>query len=464
METKTKIVCTLGPASKDVRTLTRMGRAGMDVVRLNFSHGTHEDHERLIRNVRLAEKQSGKRFTLIQDLQGPKIRVGNLPEKGVRLAKGATVVFTTSSSPGEEEIPVTLARLHRDVKKGEVFLFDDGKMEGRVSRVVGQRIHVEVVRGGVLLSHKGLNIPESHLRIPALSEKDRKDVRFGVKMGVDYVALSFVRSAEDVRALRRMLDTAGSAGKRIRIIVKIEKREAVDRFDEILRRTDAVMIARGDLGIELPAQEVPVIQKDLIERCRRSGIPVIVATQMLESMISSPLPTRAEVSDVANAVADHADAVMLSGESAVGQNPVQAVQMMNETIRAMEASRFDDQERIEIPESEAPALGPTLHVLSESTGRPPILFVIQDDGLLHDIARERIESAMFFCTTDELLARQVQLRWGIETVLMSKKKDRVGAAIDAVRSLRRLKAKQTHIVLTEHGEESVSIEVRGMSV
>ena len=294
MHKRTKIICTLGPSSKDVRTLVRMGRAGMDVVRLNFSHGSYEDHEKLVRNVRLAGKQLGNDFAILQDLQGPKIRVGELPEKGVRLVAGKEIIFSTAEHLVEGDIHVTLSRLHEDLKKGDRLLLDDGKLEVHVTRVEGRRIHTEVIQGGVLTSHKGLNIPGAHLKVSALSEKDRADARFGVKLGVDFVALSFVRSAQDVKDLRKLLDGEGKAGKAIKIVVKLEKPEAIERFDEIVRYSDAVMIARGDLGIEVEASEVPVIQKDLIEKCRALAVPVVVATHMLESMIQNSRPTRAE--------------------------------------------------------------------------------------------------------------------------------------------------------------------------
>ncbi|MCR4278830.1 MAG: pyruvate kinase [bacterium] len=424
MHKRTKIICTLGPSSKDVRTLVRMGRAGMDIVRLNFSHGAYEEHEKLARNVRLAGKQLGKEFAILQDLQGPKIRVGDLPEKGVRLVAGKEIVFSTAEHPEEGDIHVTLSRLHEDLKKGDKLLLDDGKLEVRVTRVEGRRIHTDVVQGGVLMSHKGLNIPGAHLKVPALSDKDRSDARFGVKLGVDFVALSFVRSAEDVKDLRRLLDSQGKAGKAIKIVVKIEKPEALERFDEILRYTDAVMIARGDLGIEVNASDVPVIQKELIAKCRAANTPVIVATHMLESMIQNSRPTRAEVSDVANAVEDHADAVMLSGESAVGQNPVQAVQMMADTILAMEESRFDDVDTVEFPTTKKIGfdLGPTLKVLAESMENPPIIVCEPNGERIREISSVRIEAPLFACVWDATRARQLRLLWGVESMVVKKGK------------------------------------------
>lgn len=465
MRKRTKIIGTLGPASKDVRTLVRMGKAGMDIVRLNFSHGTHEDHERLVRNVRLAGKQLGNDFCILQDLQGPKIRVGDLPEKGVRLVAGKEVVFSTERQPADGEIPITLARLHEDIKKGDRILLDDGKLETRVLRVQERRIHTHVIQGGTLTSHKGINLPGADLRLPALSEKDRSDARFGVKLGVDYIALSFVRSAQDVADLRRLLDGLGKAGRQVRIIVKIEKPQALERFDEILRHADAVMVARGDLGIEVDAATVPVLQKEIVEKCRLAGKPVIIATHMLESMIHNPRPTRAEVSDVANAVEDHADAVMLSGESAVGENPVRAVQMMADTIISMEQSRFDDVKTIEIlcGKDNRTELGPTIKVLAEALGRPPIIICDPRGEVAPDIAKVRIESPLFVCVTDETITRQMRLVWSVEPVMIKKRKkieQSLDIAIAQLVTMRLLKTKTRIIGIVRH-DDDIRIEVRG---
>lgn len=440
-----------------------MGRAGMDVVRLNFSHGSYEDHEKLVRNVRLAGKQLGNDFAILQDLQGPKIRVGELPEKGVRLVAGKEIIFSTAEHLVEGDIHVTLSRLHEDLKKGDRLLLDDGKLEVHVTRVEGRRIHTEVIQGGVLTSHKGLNIPGAHLKVSALSEKDRADARFGVKLGVDFVALSFVRSAQDVKDLRKLLDGEGKAGKAIKIVVKLEKPEAIERFDEIVRYSDAVMIARGDLGIEVEASEVPVIQKDLIEKCRALAVPVVVATHMLESMIQNSRPTRAEVSDVANAVEDHADAVMLSGESAVGKNPVLAVQMMSDTICAMEESRFDDVKIVEISVGKNANFdfGPTLKILAASMGNPPI--IICDPMGTHSmaIASVRIEAPVFACVTNATRERQLRLIWGVVPVIIKKQTGAamLKTALDYLVKSRAIKSK-ANIVGVVVEKKVIHIEIR----
>lgn len=453
MSKRTKIVCTIGPASKDPATLLKMGQAGMDVARLNFSHGTHEDHLHIFKRLGLVGKRLGRPFGILQDLQGPKIRVGDLPKEGVKLVAGKAAVFATGSDIRPEDIPVTLDSLHQDVKKGERLLLDDGLLEVLVQRVEGRRIITEVVQGGLLTSHKGLNLPGTKLRLPALSEKDRSDAVFGTKLGVDIVALSFVRSPEDVRDLRRLLDRRGPTGRRIRIAVKIEKQEAVDRFDDILPLVDAVMVARGDLGIETPASNVPVVQKQIIAACRSRSVPVIVATQMLDSMIRNPRPTRAEVSDVANAVADHADAVMLSGESATGAHPVEAVRVMADTIRAVEASHFDDLNPVDVtmPRDVPEVVGATVRVVVEALGRPPVVIATASGRTARDVSSFRPEVPLYALTFDPNVQRFLRLVWGIEPYLMPRKKTpelMVKAGMAKLKAERKLKTGQRVIVVT----------------
>lgn len=413
LQKRTKIVCTIGPASHDVATMVALGKAGMDVARLNFSHGSHDDHRELYRRLQQAGKKLGRPFTILQDLQGPKIRVGNLPKEGVKLQAGKEAVFSTSAFPRPGDIPVTLHRLHHDVKPGEHLLFDDGLLEVVVRRIDGARIHTDVLIGGVLLSHKGLNLPGTNLHIPALSKKDREDAIFGASLGVDYIALSFVRSPEDVKSLRALLDKT-RGGKGIRIIAKIEKREALERFPSILPLVDAVMVARGDLGIETPAAEVPVMQKQIIDACREIGKPVIVATQMLDSMQRNPRPTRAEVSDIANAVADHVDAVMLSGETASGQYPVDAVRIMSETIQRMEATKYDDLSPLHVPfpTDGAHAIALSTRLLVDAL-RLSHVVVAAGEMHLRALSSFRPEVQIHALAPTALTLRQWQLSWGV---------------------------------------------------
>jgi pyruvate kinase len=309
-----------------------MMKAGMDVARLNFSHATHADHAKLIRLIRRAAKAVGKAVPIIGDLQGPKIRLGVLPEKGVMLKNGDTVT-----------LPVTYLNLYRYVKKGNRIYIDDGIIETTFQRGSRGKIVVKVVNGGLVTSHKGLNFPDSTLRVATFTTKDRDDALFGIEQRVDWFALSFVTKASQVAALKRLIKQKTRTGKpRARVIVKIEKHEAIDHLESIIRAADGIMIARGDLGVEIDPQEVPIRQKEIIHAARHAGKPVVVATQMLDSMIRNPRPTRAEVSDVANAVFDCASGVMLSGESASGKYPLQAVKMMAKIVKEAEASCYDD--------------------------------------------------------------------------------------------------------------------------
>jgi len=313
-----------------------MMKAGMDVARLNFSHGTHQGHTKLIKALRKSAENINVPLTIIGDLQGPKIRVGDVPEDGIEFEADEKIVFSTAVDVYDEDdglVPVTYDKMHKDVKKGHRVLIDDGLIEVEVTSVSGKEVRTKVITGGTITSHKGMNFPDSTLSLSSLTRKDKNDVMFAVKQGVDWLALSFVTGAKDIKTLRRLIKRSTKKDQEApRIIVKIEKREAIENFDEILEEVDAVMVARGDLGIEIPAEEVPVRQKEIIEKCRTSAKPVVVATQMLDSMIRNPRPTRAEVSDVANAVCDHADAVMLSGESAIGDYPVKAVKTMASAI------------------------------------------------------------------------------------------------------------------------------------
>ncbi len=400
--------------------MVKLGEMGMDVARLNFSHGTYAEHAKLFQHLTQAGKKLGKPFGILQDLQGPKIRVGDIAKAGIKLEVDAEAVFTTEKKTRVGDIPVTLPELHRDVKKGERMLFDDGLLEVEVTRVVGRRIHTRVIEGGLLLPHKGLNLPGTKLHIPALSKKDRADALFGVKLGVDFVALSFVRSPDDVKELRQLLNRAGENGKRIHIIAKIEKGEAVERFGEILPLCDAIMVARGDLGIETPADTVPVVQKQLIDACRERGTPVIVATQMLDSMQRNARATRAEVSDVANAVADHADAVMLSGETASGKFPIESVKIMAETIRTMEASVYDNVNPfgVHMPTDAAHALCLAARTLVDTMNIQTV--TVQDESLTlaRRLSSFRPETRILAAVPDAHLGRLLRLVWGVEAEVL----------------------------------------------
>ncbi|TAL19954.1 pyruvate kinase [Patescibacteria group bacterium] len=425
---RTKIVCTIGPATAKPAVMEKLVRAGMNVARLNMSHGSLAAHAKLIRNLRLAAEKTGEPLALLLDLQGPKIRVGDLPKQGLKLRAGEEVVFTTLAA-AKGKILVTHKTLHKDVKKGDQILLDDGLLEVKVESVRGKDIKAKVIVGGVLASHKGMNFPGATLSVSALSAKDRRDVRFGVKQGVDFVALSFVRSARDIHLLRRLLSKGARAKiSPIMIIAKIEKHEALKNFDEILRAADGVMVARGDLGVETPAAEVPLRQKTMIQKCLAAGKPVIVATQMLDSMIRNPRPTRAEVSDVANAIIDHADAVMLSGETATGSYPVDAVMTQATIAREVEASIFDDlhfhAEEGALLEPEE-AIGESAGLLARVTAAKAIVGSSLSGETARQIARFRPEIPVYIATPGERVMRQMNLSWGVRPFLIKQAKNLV---------------------------------------
>jgi len=328
LKSRTKIVATIGPASHDRQVLIDMVRAGMHVARLNFSHGSYEDHARTVELLRSVETETGSPVTLLQDLQGPKIRVGQLPEGTMELVAGSQVrLMPVAGYQGQPDaIPIDYPRLAQEAKAGEQVLLDDGLFELKVQAVRGEEVLCEVLEGGTLKSRKGVNFPGLDLHLPSVTEKDERDLDFGLAQGIDWVSLSFVRRAGDILHLKELLKQKGYAD--VPVVAKIEKPQAIDNLESIIAATDAVMVARGDLGVEMSPERVPMLQKRIIRLCNLRGIPTITATQMLESMIRNPRPTRAEASDVANAILDGTDAVMLSGESAVGEYPVKAVQML----------------------------------------------------------------------------------------------------------------------------------------
>ncbi|MBX2969599.1 MAG: pyruvate kinase [Cyclobacteriaceae bacterium] len=330
---KTKIVATIGPSSNSREMLRALIKEGVDVFRLNFSHGTHEDHQKVINTVRELNEELGSTVALLLDLQGPKIRVQEV-EPDIVLERGQEFIITTRQLKGNREIASTsYQQLPKDVKKGDVILIDDGKIELKVKEVRDIDVVTEVVYGGSLKSRKGINMPFTKVSAPSLTEKDLEDLDFGIKNNLDWIALSFVRKAQDIKILRSILEEHQSLS---RIVAKIEKPEALSNIDEIIAATDAVMVARGDLGVEIWLEEVPMVQKMLVEKCNAAAKPVIVATQMMESMIENPRPTRAETNDVANAVMDGADAVMLSAETAAGKYPIEVVRSMVRTIASVE--------------------------------------------------------------------------------------------------------------------------------
>ncbi len=413
----------------------------MDVARLNFSHGTHREHARRVRKIRSAAAACGKFVAIMQDLQGPKIRTGKLEGGGrAELRVGASITITTRPVPGSARlVSTTYHALPKEVKAGSSILISDGLIELRVERVKGPDIHCRVVNGGELAEHQGINLPGVTTGISALSKKDREDLKFGIEQRVDYIALSFVRRAEDILALKRILARAGHV---IPVVAKLEKPEAIEHLDEILEIADAVMVARGDLGVELPPERVPIIQKRIIARASSKRIPVITATQMLESMTVRPRPTRAEASDVANAIFDGSDAVMLSAETATGRYPCQAVRMMARIISAAEGTRrlwalqaaTERKEILNVPEAICESVA---HMAAELNLKAIVVFT-QSGSSARLISKYRPRVPVFAFSPLRNVLRRAALYWGVTPVHMLRVKSMDRMVEGAARRLQEL--------------------------
>jgi pyruvate kinase len=416
MTRRTKIVCTLGPASDSDATIEALLLAGMDVARLNFSHGTQETHAATIARLRGATARLERPLAILQDLQGPKIRTGALAGgTPITLRDGQRFTITTRSIAGSAEgVSTTYAAFPLDVKPGDRILLSDGAIELRALEVNGQDTLTEVIHGGVLAEHQGINLPGVAISAPALTPKDRDDLAFGVRQGVDYIALSFVRRPEDLAEAKRLVaEQALHATAPIPIIAKLEKPEAIERLDEILAAADGVMVARGDLGVELPLEQVPLIQKRVIHAANARGIPVITATQMLESMITHVRPTRAEASDVANAILDGTDAVMLSGETAIGAYPVEVVRVMSRIAETAETACDPGPVDAIHYRSHAHAVASAAHILAQ-TARASMIVVLTRSGLsARLISKERPSTPILAFTAAEEVYRRLTLWWGV---------------------------------------------------
>jgi pyruvate kinase len=420
-ERRTKIVATLGPASDSPEKLRELIAAGVDAVRLNLSHGTHDEHAERVQRVRAAEQEAGRPIALIADLQGPKLRVGDLVEPVV-LRNGENITVTAEDGAAEGELPVAPAVIGDVLKPGHDVLIDDGLVRLRVGDVELGRAHCEVIVGGVVTAHKGVNLPGVPLPIPSLTRKDTADLEFALDLGIDFIALSFVRSPADLRDLRALIEQAGSHAH---IIAKIEKAEAIDVLDDVLSETDVVMVARGDLGVEIGAAVVPLIQKRIIQKALERGKPVITATQMLESMVHHPEPTRAEASDVANAILDGTSAIMLSGETAIGEYPVEAVAYMDRIANAIEPTMTY---RHEIPAAEQkPTIGGAMSNaacdIAEALGAKAILVPTFRGRTASSVARLRPRRPIIALTHIDWARRQMAIEWGVTPILIEECRD-----------------------------------------
>lgn len=413
---RAKIVATVGPASSSPETLRKLFLAGVDTFRLNFSHGSHTDHETVFGAIRTLEAEMGRPVGILQDLQGPKIRIGAFSAGAISIGTGSAVRFVLAATGVDERsIPLPHPEVFAAVAPGHYFLIDDGKLRLKVTGVSDTFIDAEVVAGGRLSDRKGVNLPQSILQLSPLTEKDRKDLAFGLELGVDWVALSFVQRPGDLIEARSII------GDRAALMAKIEKPSAISQIDDILRFSDAIMVARGDLGVEIPPEEVPGRQKELVRASRRAGKPVVIATQMLESMTATPTPTRAEASDVATAIYDGADAVMLSAESATGKYPVEAVTMMDRIIRKTEQHALYRSliaaSEPDLEQTPQHAVAGVSADLADALGVPAIVAFTSSGSTAWRIARKRCPTPILAVTSDRRTSRHMSLTWGVHSVL-----------------------------------------------
>ncbi|KTR02033.1 pyruvate kinase [Curtobacterium sp. SP.BCp] len=446
---RAKIVSTLGPATSEYETVKEIIEAGVDVARLNLSHGDYSVHEANYENVRRAAEELGKPVAILVDLQGPKIRLAKFADGPHELAVGDVFTITTEDVPGSKEIcGTTFKGLPQDVKPGDPLLIDDGRVRLRVLDTDGVRVRTEVVVAGTVSNNKGINLPGVAVNVPALSEKDEADLRWAIRQGADLIALSFVRNAADVQRAHEIMD---EEGKRLPVIAKIEKPQAVDALEEIIDAFDSIMVARGDLGVELPLEAVPIVQKRAVELARRMAKPVIVATQMLESMISSPIPTRAETSDVANAVLDGADAVMLSGETSVGEYPVQTVRTM---ARIVESTEDHGLERIAPLGTKPRTLGGAITLaaveIAEFTEASYLCVFTESGDSARRMSRLRHGLPIIAFTPNEATRRRMALTWGVRSFLVDRKThtDELFSQVDDVLLEHGLAAPGDRVVVT----------------
>ena len=448
IQKKTKIVATLGPASAKKEVLTQMIAKGVDICRLNFSHGSQEDHLKVINTINEINAEHPFNVGILADLQGPKIRIGKMKEGGAILVNGSTVEITTEELIGDEKrIYITYDNFPNDVNENEIILLDDGKLQLRViSTNQKDTVMCEVVHGGVLTSRKGVNLPNTKVSIPSLTEEDLDNLNFALDHGADWIAMSFVRSAEDIVQCKEIIAAKGSHAK---VIAKIEKPEAIDNIDAIIEATDAIMVARGDLGVEMPMEVVPGLQKIIVQKCRDLSKPVIIATQMLESMITTPRPTRAEVNDVANSVLDGADAVMLSGETSVGEFPEIVIETMAKIITHVESTSYP---YYSLKSSTSPnstiipdAICGSSIFLAEKTNASAIAVMTASGYTAFEISSYRPNANIYVFTGHKNLLRQLSLVWGVSTFIY-KKYESTDGTIQDVNDL----LKELHLV--EPGE------------
>ena len=413
---RTKIVCTIGPASESKEKVQALLAAGMDVARLNFSHGTHEEHGRRIAVLKEEAAKIGKHLGILLDTKGPEVRTGKVPEEGIILKNDSEFILDTDLSLGDQQrVGITYTKLWKQVKPGTHILIDDGQIDLEVTSVDSEIIRTIIRNGGVLKSQKGVNVPGATIDLPAVTKKDIDDIRFGISQGIDFIAASFTRKASDVLAVRKVVEDMGAE---VHIIAKIESQEGLNNLDDILEIADGLMVARGDLGVEIPVEEVPISQKDMIRKCNLLGKPVIVATQMLDSMIRQPRPTRAEASDVANAILDGTDAIMLSGETAAGLFPVQAVQMMDKIAKRTEQTSLFNQANRHPQRNVAEAISFASYTIAKDLEAVAIITPTHSGLTSRMISKYRPIALIIAATPFATTARKLSLQWGVQPLLV----------------------------------------------
>lgn len=455
---RTKIVCTLGPASEKEEVLTALIENGLNVTRMNFSHGSHEEHKGRMDLVKKVREKLNKPVALLLDTKGPEIRTGNFDQPEVLLEEGQKFTITMKDVMGTKEIcTVSYKGLANDVVAGDTILIDDGLVGLRVEEVNGDDILCIVENSGIVKNHKGVNVPGVKVNLPAITEKDRSDIEFGIEQGIDFIAASFVRKVSDVLAIREILEENNAT--HIKIISKIENQEGVDNLDEIIEVSDGIMVARGDLGVEIPTEEIPVVQKLMIKKCNEAGKPVITATQMLDSMIRNPRPTRAEVTDVANAIYDGTDAIMLSGETAAGKYPVEAVKTMATIAKRAEETMRNRRTKINKSKNVTDAISYATCTTAMDLDARAILSSTASGHTARMVSKFRPDCPIIATTSDESVRRQLSLTWGVLPVMRNKSANTDQVIVNSIEAAKTAEYVNENdiVVITAGGSETTNL-------
>ena len=455
---KTKIVCTLGPASENEKTLRELIKNGLNVCRLNFSHGSHEEHKGRMDLVKKLREELNMPTAILLDTKGPEIRTGKFDAPEVLLEEGQTFTITMKDVMGNKEMcTVSYKGLANDVKTGDTILIDDGLVGLTVKEVNGDDIVCEVQNSGIVKNHKGVNVPGVKVNLPAITEKDRSDIEFGIEQGIDFIAASFVRKVSDVLAIREILEENNAT--HIKIISKIENQEGVDNLDEIIEVSDGIMVARGDLGVEIPTEEIPVVQKLMIKKCNEAGKPVITATQMLDSMIRNPRPTRAEVTDVANAIYDGTDAIMLSGETAAGKYPVEAVKTMATIAKRAEETMRNRRTKINKSKNVTDAISYATCTTAMDLDAKAILSSTASGHTARMVSKFRPDCPIIATTSDESVRRQLSLTWGVLPVMRNKSANTDQVIVNSIEAAKTAEYVNENdiVVITAGGSETTNL-------